>query len=63
MPSKLIEIITAEDPAVRDRSLESICAPASLKELLQECAALEQFREQSSNLYERVRAIFFLYAI
>ncbi|HEY6229055.1 MAG TPA: UTP--glucose-1-phosphate uridylyltransferase [Verrucomicrobiae bacterium] len=63
MPSKLIEIITAEDPAVRDRSLESVCAPASLTELLQECAALEQFREQSSNLYERVRAIFFLYAI
>ena len=63
MPSKLIEIITAEDPAVRDRSLESVCAPASLKELLDECAALEQFREQSSNLYERVRAIFFLYAI
>jgi hypothetical protein len=63
MPSKLVEIITAEDPAIRDRSLESVCNRATLAELLEECAALEKFREQSTNLYDRVRAIFFLYAI
>src|SRR4051812_45960082 len=63
MPSKLVEIITAEDPALRDRSLESVCAPATLATLLDECAALERFRAQSTNLYDRVRAIFFLYAI
>src|SRR6478672_6367524 len=63
MPSKLVEIITAQDASLRDRSLESVCGPATAQELLDECAALEQFREQCSNLYERVRAIFFLYAI
>jgi hypothetical protein len=63
MSSKLVEIITATDPAIRDRSLESVCATATAQELLAECAALEKFREQSANLYERVRASFFLYAI
>ena len=34
-----------------------------MDELLTECQALEQFRHQSNNLYERVRALFFLNAI
>ncbi|HUS36491.1 MAG TPA: UTP--glucose-1-phosphate uridylyltransferase, partial [Verrucomicrobiae bacterium] len=63
MPSHLVQIITAEEAATRDRSLESVCGLASIEELLQECAALEEFRQQSANLYERVRALFFLYAI
>jgi len=60
---KLIEIITSADPAVRDQSLEGVCAGLSAVELLQECAALEAFRLESESLYERVRALFFLYAI
>lgn len=63
MPAKLVNIITAQDAATRDRSLESVCAPATMGELLEECAALEDFRHKSENLYERVRALFFLYAI
>ena len=38
-------------------------AARSLSELLAECAALDAFRRASDNLYERVRALFFLYAI
>src|SRR5262245_61859491 len=63
MRKQLVEIITASDPAVRDRSLESVCASASLAELMAECSELERFRRRSDNLYERVRALFFLYAI
>ncbi len=63
MPGKLTAIITASDPALRDTALDSICSKASLPELLSECADLETFRHQSPNLYERVRALFFLYAI
>ena len=61
--SKLIDIITARDPDIRNRSLDAFCRAASLQELLDECATLEAFRRASDNLYERVRALFFLYAI
>lgn len=61
--SQLIDIITATDPATRNQSLESICRDATLEQLLDECWTLDRFRRQSDNLYERVRALFFLYAI
>jgi hypothetical protein len=61
--SQLTAIITARDAAVRNRSLDAFCRTASLDDLQCECAALEQFRRSSDNLYERVRALFFLYAI
>ncbi|MFM7206293.1 MAG: UTP--glucose-1-phosphate uridylyltransferase [Planctomycetaceae bacterium] len=61
--SRLVGIVTAAEPAVRDRSIESVCRGATLEHLLAECVALEQLRHQSGNLYERVRALFFLYAI
>ena len=56
-------IITASDPAVRNRSLDAFCRAADAEALLAECAALEELRRASDNLYERVRALFFLYAI
>ncbi|MBM4458968.1 MAG: UTP--glucose-1-phosphate uridylyltransferase [Chloroflexi bacterium] len=59
----LVHIITAPDPETRNRSLDAFCRSASLAELLAECQALEAFRRSSDNLYERVRALFFLYAI
>lgn len=62
MPS-LIEIICSEDPKVRDLSLESQCAGLSADELLSRCQELDQFRRDCDNLYHRVRALFFLYAI
>jgi hypothetical protein len=61
--SRLVEIVTAEGAAARDRSVDAVCRRATVDELLAECAALEAFRHQSGNLYERVRACFFLYAI
>ena len=62
-PSRLVEIVTATTPETRDRSVDSVCRGASLADLLAECESLEEFRRASGNLYERVRALFFLYAI
>ncbi len=61
--SELVRIITAADAAERDRSLDAFARAASLPCLLAECQALDGFRRASDNLYERVRALFFLYAI
>jgi hypothetical protein len=61
--SRLVEIITAEALDVRNRSTEAVCRDASIEDLLAECAGLEAFRHESTNLYERVRALFFLHAI
>ena len=63
MTGKLRHIITASEPDVRNQSLDAFCRSASLQELLRECEDLESFRRTSENLYERVRALFFLYAI
>src|SRR5689334_15287998 len=59
----LISIITGADPSLRDRSLESACAELSVEELWRQCAALDAFRSTTENLYHRVRALLFLYAI
>ena len=59
----LTEIITADDPAIRDRSLAEACRDLSYSNLLNECETLEDFRSTSGNLYYRVRALFFLYAL
>jgi len=63
MRTQLTDIITASDPAVRNQSLEAFCRGASAAELLSQCVALDSFRRDCPNLYERVRALFFLYAI
>jgi hypothetical protein len=59
----LVDVITSSEPALRDRSLASLCAPLAADALLAECASLDAFRRRSSNLFERVRATAFLYAI
>ena len=63
MPSPLVDIITSTDPAERDSALAAACQSASLDELLQEARALDEFRRDEENLYHRVRALFFLYAL
>ncbi len=63
MTRSLIQIIAAADATTRNQSLDAFCRGASLPELLRECEELEAFRHRSENLYERVRALFFLYAI
>ena len=61
--SELWTIITSADPSHRNRSLDSFCKNATTHELLAEAAELDQCRRSSQNLYERVRALFFLSAI
>ena len=63
LASRLIRVITASDPETRNCSLDALCRTTPLEELLAECEALDLFRRRSDNLYERVRALFFLYAI
>ena len=63
MTPRLRQIITATVPSERHQSLDAVCRRASLEQLLVECDDLESFRHRSLNLYERVRALFFLYAI
>ncbi|MBI1298077.1 UTP--glucose-1-phosphate uridylyltransferase [bacterium] len=59
----LIRIITADDATVRDRSLEGFARTASPATLMDECAALDHMRRHNENLYQRVRGLFFLYAL
>ncbi|MBY0503511.1 MAG: UTP--glucose-1-phosphate uridylyltransferase, partial [Bryobacteraceae bacterium] len=59
----LEEILTTTDPALRDCALESFATQATAAMLLDEAAALETMRHRQENLYVRVRALFFLYAI
>lgn len=61
--SQLWAIITASDPDIRNRSLDSFCHAAPTQNLLQEAADLDLRRRACDNLYHRVRALFFLYAI
>jgi hypothetical protein len=60
--SRLLQIITASSDK-RNDSLDSFCENASVAELLDECTNLDDFRRNCDNLYQRVRALFFLYAI
>ncbi|MCC6396219.1 MAG: UTP--glucose-1-phosphate uridylyltransferase, partial [Bacteroidetes bacterium] len=61
--STLTDIITADVQSVRDQTLDAFCRKASVDQLLEECWELEAFRHTSGNLYEQVRALFFLYTI
>ena len=61
--SNLINIITSDTPDIRNASLESYCRSANLSELISELGLLDAFRRDSSNLYHKVRALFFLYSI
>ena len=61
--SLLLDIICSDDPAIRNLSLDEHCAKLSRDELLNACEQLDAFRRDCDNLYQRVRALFFLYAI
>ena len=61
--SELIKIITSQHPEVRNQPLDVFCREATDLQLFNECAALDKFRRESDNLYERVRALFFLYSL
>ena len=63
MASDLVTIITSRDPEIRNRSLDGFCRGADAGALVAAARQLDTFRRASENLYERVRATFFLAAI
>lgn len=63
LPARVTEIIGSADPAVRDLPVDSWCAGRSLAELLSAADELDAYRRRETNLYHRVRALFFIAAI
>jgi hypothetical protein len=63
MSVRLTEIIASTEPETRDLALEKWCTGRTAAELLTACQELEAARRQETNLYRRVRALFFLSAI
>jgi len=61
--SQLINIIRSSDPLIKNKSIDEFAMEASLKDLLTEAKLLDLYRKEEPNLYNRVRALFFLYAI
>ncbi|MFN0128312.1 MAG: UTP--glucose-1-phosphate uridylyltransferase [Verrucomicrobiales bacterium] len=59
----LTDLITSTDPLIRHEALERAVAGMSLAQLEAEAGALDTLRREATNLYERVRACFFLYAL
>lgn len=60
MPS-LVGLITSRDPDVRNQSVAAVCRDWTAEGMLEAAAELDAFRRDAENLYERVRALFFLY--
>ena len=60
--SRLTGVITSGGDQ-RNLSLDAMCRGVTIDSLLEECRELDSFRRSCDNLYERVRALFFLYAI
>lgn len=63
MTGELRSIITSSEREARNASVDAWARGASTEQLMAECADLDAFRRTSNNLYERVRALFFLYDI
>ncbi len=61
--SPFIETITSEDETLRNRPIEELVSGLEASALWDACRDLDAFRRSATNLYERVRALFFLYAI
>lgn len=58
----VLELIQAEG-AERDQALDAFVHGKSVEDLWEMCQALDRFQRGNGNLYERVRALFFLHAI
>jgi hypothetical protein len=63
MTARITEIIDGSTPTLRNLALERWCTGRSVADLLAACAELEDYRRRETNLYRRVRALFFLAAI
>ncbi|MFO0923379.1 MAG: UTP--glucose-1-phosphate uridylyltransferase [Pirellulales bacterium] len=63
MEQAWLDVIVSDDDALRNRSLESLCEGLNAEQLTAISQSLDRFWRQSSNLYHRVRCLFFLAAI
>jgi len=63
MRPNLIEVITSDRAEVRDQPLLGLLEGADVADLLRHAADLDAFRRRCSNLYQKVRSLFFLYSI
>lgn len=63
MTNPFIETILSDNPQIRNQSIEELCNNLTVPDLLKATDELDEFRRRSNNLYERVRALLFLYAI
>src|SRR3954465_11470877 len=63
MNLRVTDIISAAEPGVRDLAIDQWCTGRTTAELLAACAELEAFHKRETNLYRRVRALFFLSTI
>lgn len=59
----ILDTLTADKSEFRDRSFEELLSGCNRTELLETVTALEQYRRQTTNLYQRVRATLFLFAL
>jgi hypothetical protein len=60
---RVTDLIGSADAATRDTAIDQWCAGRSVAELLADCAELDAYRRRETNLYQRVRALFFIAAI
>ncbi len=63
MNVRVTDIISAAEPGVRDLAIDLWCADRSTADLLAACTELEAYHRSETNLYRRVRALFFLSSI
>ena len=63
MSLRVTDLIASADAATRDTAIDLWCAGRSVAQLLADCAELDTYRRRETNLYQRVRALFFLTAI
>lgn len=59
----LLNIIREEDASIRDQSVDTWCREQSFESLIEAAKSLELYRRSESNLYQRVRALFFLHTL
>jgi len=63
MTLRVTDIIDSADAATRDLALDRWATGKSVDELLAACAELDAYRRRETNLYKRVRALFFITAL
>src|SRR3954469_23359825 len=63
MSQRVTDLIASANAATRDQPIDRWCEGRSIAQLLADCAELDTYRRRETNLYQRVRALFFITAI